>query len=74
MEGKFKRLSVLAAGAALVLALGGCDGSSAKGDTIKIGGNLEMTGGSASYGILRRTPSSWPSNSSTKKAASTGRS
>lgn len=31
MEGKFKRLSVLAAGAALVLALGGCDGSSAKG-------------------------------------------
>ncbi len=51
MEGKFKRLSVLAAGAALVLALGGCDGSSAKGDTIKIGGNLEMTGGSASYGI-----------------------
>ena len=51
MEGKFKRLSVLAAGAALVLALGGCDGSSAKGDTIKIGGNLEMTGGGASYGI-----------------------
>ncbi|MGI6263643.1 MAG: ABC transporter substrate-binding protein [Succiniclasticum sp.] len=51
MTRKFKMLSVLAASLTLALALSGCGGSSAKSDTIKIGGNLEMTGGSASYGI-----------------------
>lgn len=48
-----KLLSVLAAGAIFMGALTGCGGSkeSAGGDTIKIGGLLEMTGGSASFGI-----------------------
>ena len=48
-----KLLSVLAAGAMLMGALTGCGGGSkgADGDTIKIGGVLEMTGGSASFGI-----------------------
>ncbi len=45
-------LSVLAAGALFAGALAGCGGSKeAKSDTIKIGGLLEMTGGSASFGI-----------------------
>ena len=53
MTRKFKTLSVLAAGLTLALALGGCGGGSKSGggDTVKLGGNLEMTGGSASYGI-----------------------
>lgn len=48
-----KLLSVLAAGAMLMSALTGCGGGSkgADGDTIKVGGLLEMTGGSASFGI-----------------------
>ena len=48
-----KLLSVLAAGAMFMSALTGCGGSSkgADGDTIKVGGLLEMTGGSASFGI-----------------------
>ena len=48
-----KLLSVLAAGAVFMGALTGCgDGSKgADGDTIKVGGLLEMTGGSASFGI-----------------------
>ena len=48
-----KLLSVLAAGAMFMGALTGCGGGSkgADGDTIKIGGVLEMTGGSASFGI-----------------------
>lgn len=48
-----KLLSMLAAGAIFMGALTGCGGSkeSAGGDTIKIGGLLEMTGGSASFGI-----------------------
>lgn len=48
-----KLLSVLAAGAMFMSALTGCGGGSkgADGDTIKIGGLLEMTGGSASFGI-----------------------
>ena len=41
-----KLLSVLAAGAMFMSALTGCGG-----DTIKVGGLLEMTGGSASFGI-----------------------
>ena len=46
-------LSVLAAGAMIMSALTGCGGGSkgADGDTIKVGGLLEMTGGSASFGI-----------------------
>ena len=46
-------LSVLAAGAVFMGALTGCGGGSkgADGDTIKVGGLLEMTGGSASFGI-----------------------
>ena len=48
-----KLLSVLAAGAIFMGALTGCGGGSkgADGDTIKVGGLLEMTGGSASFGI-----------------------
>ena len=50
-----KLLSVLAAGAVFMGALTGCGGGGgskgADGDTIKIGGVLEMTGGSASFGI-----------------------
>lgn len=48
-----KLLSVLAAGAMFMGALTGCGGDSkgADGDTIKVGGLLEMTGGSASFGI-----------------------
>lgn len=48
-----KLLSVLAAGAMFMSALTGCGGASkgADGDTIKVGGLLEMTGGSASFGI-----------------------
>lgn len=48
-----KLLSVLAAGAVFMGALTGCGGGSkgAGGDTIKVGGVLEMTGGSASFGI-----------------------
>lgn len=47
-----KLLSVLAAGAVFMGALTGCGGSKeAKSDAIKIGGLLEMTGGSASFGI-----------------------
>lgn len=48
-----KLLSVLAVGAVFMGALTGCGGGSkgADGDTIKVGGLLEMTGGSASFGI-----------------------
>lgn len=48
-----KLLSVLAVGAVFMSALTGCGGGSkgADGDTIKVGGLLEMTGGSASFGI-----------------------
>lgn len=48
-----KLLSVLAAGAMFMSALTGCGGGSkgADGDIIKVGGLLEMTGGSASFGI-----------------------
>lgn len=48
-----KLLSALAAGAVFMGALTGCGGGSkgADGDTIKVGGLLEMTGGSASFGI-----------------------
>lgn len=47
-----KLLSVFAAGVLFAGALAGCGGSKeAKSDVIKIGGNLEMTGGSASFGI-----------------------
>ena len=48
-----KLLSVLAAGAIFMGALTGCGGSKsgAKDGDIKIGGLLEMTGGSASFGI-----------------------
>ncbi|MBQ7883805.1 MAG: ABC transporter substrate-binding protein [Phascolarctobacterium sp.] len=47
-----KLLSVLTAGVLFAGALAGCGGSKeAKSDVIKIGGNLEMTGGSASFGI-----------------------
>jgi branched-chain amino acid transport system substrate-binding protein len=46
-----KVFSVMAVGLALSIALAGCGGGKkADGDTIKIGGNLEMTGGSASFG------------------------
>lgn len=48
-----KLLSVLAAGAVMMGALAGCGGEkkAEQGDVIKIGGLLEMTGGSASFGI-----------------------
>lgn len=46
-----KLMSVLAAGSLFMGALTGCGGSKSADDTIKIGGLLEMTGGSASFGI-----------------------
>ena len=48
-----KLLSVLTAGTMFMSALTGCGGGSkgTDGDTIKVGGLLEMTGGSASFGI-----------------------
>lgn len=46
-----KLMSVLAAGALFMGALTGCGNSKSADDTIKIGGLLEMTGGSASFGI-----------------------
>lgn len=53
MKRASKLLSVLAAGAVFMGVLTGCGGGSkgADGDTIKVGGVLEMTGGSASFGI-----------------------
>ncbi len=52
MKRTHKLLSVLVAGTLFAGALAGCGGSKeAKSDTIKIGGLLEMTGGSASFGI-----------------------
>ena len=47
-----KVFSVMVASVALAAMLSGCGGDKkAAGDTIKVGGNLEMTGGSASFGI-----------------------
>ena len=48
-----KVFSVMVASVALAAMLSGCGGDKkpAGGDTIKVGGNLEMTGGSASFGI-----------------------
>ncbi|MCH3949898.1 MAG: ABC transporter substrate-binding protein [Acidaminococcus sp.] len=46
-----KALSVMALLFAFMTAASGCGGKSGSSDTIKLGGNLEMTGGSASYGI-----------------------
>ena len=49
-----KLMSVFAAGALFMGALAGCGGSKdagKAGDTIKVGALLEMTGGSASFGI-----------------------
>lgn len=46
-----KLLSVLTAGVLMAGAMAGCGGKSGSGDTIKVGGLLEMTGGSASFGI-----------------------
>ena len=51
MKKMHKFLSVACIGMLLATALTGCGGDKkVSGDTIKIGGNLEMTGGSASYG------------------------
>lgn len=51
MKKMHKFLSVACIGMLLATALTGCGGDKkGSGDTIKIGGNLEMTGGSASYG------------------------
>ena len=51
MNKTFKVFTVMAASAALMIMLTGCGGAKKDGgDTIKVGGDLEMTGGSASYG------------------------
>jgi branched-chain amino acid transport system substrate-binding protein len=50
MNKTLKGLSVLAASTAMLVMLTGCGGAKKGGDTIKVGGDLEMTGGSASYG------------------------
>ncbi len=52
-----KLMSVLAAGALFMGALTGCGSSKSADDTIKIGGLLEMTGGSASFGISSKNAS-----------------
>lgn len=46
-----KVLTALVLGTVLVGLAAGCGGGEKKADTIKVGANLEMTGGSASYGI-----------------------
>lgn len=46
-----KVLTALVLGTVLAGLAAGCGGGEKKGDTIKVGANLEMTGGSASYGI-----------------------
>lgn len=46
-----KVLTALALGTVLAGLAAGCGGGEKKADTIKVGANLEMTGGSASYGI-----------------------
>lgn len=46
-----KVLTALVLGTVLAGLAAGCGGGEKKADTIKVGGNLEMTGGSASYGI-----------------------
>lgn len=52
MKKSMKALSLLAASACLLGVLAGCGGEKkAADDAIKIGGLLEMTGGSASFGI-----------------------
>lgn len=56
-----KVFSVMVASVALAAMLSGCGGDKkpAGGDTIKVGGNLEMTGGSASFGISSKMLLSW---------------
>lgn len=46
-----KVLAALVLGTVLAGLAAGCGGGEKKADTIKVGANLEMTGGSASYGI-----------------------
>lgn len=46
-----KVLTTLVLGTVLAGLAAGCGGGEKKADTIKVGANLEMTGGSASYGI-----------------------
>lgn len=46
-----KVLTALVLGTVLAGLAAGCGGDEKKADTIKVGANLEMTGGSASYGI-----------------------
>lgn len=46
-----KVLTALVLGTLLAGLAAGCGGGEKKADTIKVGANLEMTGGSASYGI-----------------------
>lgn len=46
-----KVLTALVLGSVLAGLAAGCGGGEKKADTIKVGANLEMTGGSASYGI-----------------------
>ena len=46
-----KVLTALVLGTVLAGLAAGCSGGEKKADTIKVGANLEMTGGSASYGI-----------------------
>lgn len=51
MKRAFKVLTALVLGTVLAGLAAGCGGGEKKADTIKVGANLEMTGGSASYGI-----------------------
>lgn len=51
MKRASKVLTALVLGTVLAGLAAGCGGGEKKADTIKVGANLEMTGGSASYGI-----------------------
>lgn len=66
-----KVFSVMVASVALAAMLSGCGGDKkpAGGDTIKVGGNLEMTGGSASFGISSKMLLSWLSKTLMTKVA-----
>lgn len=69
-----KVLTALVLGTVLAGLAAGCGGGEKKADTIKVGANLEMTGGSASYGISSKMPLSLPLKRLMKKAALTANS
>ena len=50
MKSMTKVLSMMCAGLLMASVFAGCGGEKKAGDTIKVGADIELTGGSASYG------------------------